>query len=595
MHSLTRSRVPRSFLLVASLAAGATAQVQNEWATTYVDPVANAAFDNTTSLAIASNGDVVWTSVASDIALFPQASTVHRNAANGAPLWSVQPAAIANTFLTQVFVDTNGDVYATGGTIRTNSPTYADDVIAAKLDASGALLWSNIVAGAPGKSDVARASLDASGVLTLVGTLDDGDRLFVRRLSANGVQLSHVEFNILGVGQEQLYAIASLPGGDFVIVGMNNSTRYVARIAATGAVAWVRSTPHPFVGAPAYQFDVVASPAGVIAVAGSNAISASTSVPRLDVYDLAGAWQWSDVFGASTAAYFGSFANVRFAPDGSLWACGQAHLSPSASDAVAVHYDAHGSRLGTFAHSPSGINVGGNATSLVVGEAGQAWILTNTFVPPSSYSSELLELSSEATLNWRFAFGGTYDLLWQFTLTSQRRFVSVGQFDPAGIGYVRQARVVQLDARAMPLGYCTAQVNSLGCTPQLSFAGRPLASATEGFTVRVDELINQKHGLFIYTAGVQASIPFHGGYMCMSTPRARALSVSTGGSVGPTPDCSGALSLDFRAFASGALGGSPLPALNVLGTKIQCQAWSRDSGTPTHSNLSSALEFTVLP
>jgi hypothetical protein len=89
-------------------------------------------------------------------------------------------------------------------------------------------------------------------------------------------------------------------------------------------------------------------------------------------------------------------------------------------------------------------------------------------------------------------------------------------------------------------------------------------------------------------------VPFHSGTLCVQPPLSRTPIVSTGGS-SSTSNCSGAVSIDMSAFASGALGGNPSPVLTVPGTRVWAQAWSRDPGSTSGTNLSSALSYVVLP
>jgi len=148
-----------------------------------------------------------------------------------------------------------------------------------------------------------------------------------------------------------------------------------------------------------------------------------------------------------------------------------------------------------------------------------------------------------------------------------------------------------------PETYCTAKVNSLGCTPAIGWAGEPRASLSSGFTVSGSNVRNQKAGVLLYTVDGRAAIPFQGGVLCLDAPIRRTLGASSGGTPLPANDCTGVYAIDMNAFAAGALGGKPLPALGVAGTVVDCQWWGRDNGFPAPNNttLSDALEYEVLP
>ena len=147
--------------------------------------------------------------------------------------------------------------------------------------------------------------------------------------------------------------------------------------------------------------------------------------------------------------------------------------------------------------------------------------------------------------------------------------------------------------------YCTAKINSLGCTPMISGTGSPSVSATSGFTVDCAMVRNGKSGLLFYkVAGAQANVTFQCGTLCVGPSGIkRTPAQSAGGNPPPANDCSGVYSLDMNAFAAGMAGGNPDPALLTAGNLVHCQWWGRDQGfaAPCNTTLSDGGEYMTQP
>lgn len=138
---------------------------------------------------------------------------------------------------------------------------------------------------------------------------------------------------------------------------------------------------------------------------------------------------------------------------------------------------------------------------------------------------------------------------------------------------------------------CVAKTNSLGCVPQMAFAGTCSASASSGFTVTASNVRNRQPGILIYSlAGVQ-QVPFQGGQLCIRPPIVRTPVVNSGGS--PTGvDCSGSYVFDFNAWIASGHDRRLVPGITV-----DAQFWSRDPGfePATAIGLTQGAHFGIAP
>jgi hypothetical protein len=139
-----------------------------------------------------------------------------------------------------------------------------------------------------------------------------------------------------------------------------------------------------------------------------------------------------------------------------------------------------------------------------------------------------------------------------------------------------------------PSNYCTAKINSLGCSPAINSSGSPSASSVSPFLITASNIINQKHGLLFYSHS-PAATAFQGGTKCVADPSLRTPPQESGGSA-TGADCTGTYSLDFNARIHSGVD----PALTA-GAEIYAQYWSRDPLSASHTNLSNAVRFVINP
>ena len=158
---------------------------------------------------------------------------------------------------------------------------------------------------------------------------------------------------------------------------------------------------------------------------------------------------------------------------------------------------------------------------------------------------------------------------------------------PSTGGWVRTS----LGNAPAPTFYCTAKVNSAGCTPYISYTGAPAVSVSANyFKVIATNVLENKAGIMIWSTSA-ASTPFYGGTLCVKAPIKRTpVQTASTQTLWPTLPCKGFYEFNFNeAYRSSQGIGA--------GDTVYMQYWSRDSGfaAPNSIGLTGGLQVLVHP
>jgi hypothetical protein len=137
-----------------------------------------------------------------------------------------------------------------------------------------------------------------------------------------------------------------------------------------------------------------------------------------------------------------------------------------------------------------------------------------------------------------------------------------------------------------PSTYCTAKVNSNGCTPQIDWSGVPTrVTGADDFEITATHVLTAKSGLLFWGLGPLGN-PFHGGTLCVAAPTVRTPIQDSG-----CPTCGTCQGAYTFAFSHSYMNSQSVHA----GDTIYAQFWSRDPGftPPNNYGLTDALKFTV--
>jgi hypothetical protein len=216
-----------------------------------------------------------------------------------------------------------------------------------------------------------------------------------------------------------------------------------------------------------------------------------------------------------------------------------------------------------------------------VSEGGQIWVLGGGRTSPNP--SNQVDAYSPGPNSWSLA---------PSFLTARRNIAAdvdpaTGNIYPVG-GYAPAMATdnMEIFKSCLPTTYCTAKVNSAGCTPAIGSTGSPSATAGSGFVISTTNELDNRNGLYFYSKTGANNAPFQAGFLCALAPLTRTPVQNSGG----TPPCNGSYSIDFNAFIAGGTD----PAL-VSGQQVWIQTWSRDPANASTTNLSDALTFVICP
>ncbi len=229
---------------------------------------------------------------------------------------------------------------------------------------------------------------------------------------------------------------------------------------------------------------------------------------------------------------------------------------------------------------PTGVSDDGN---VIVGQAGIPGFFGPGMKPFIAREGSPMTLLADDLIALGVPEASTWTLSSVEGLSGDGRVLAGTAFDPSFASYV-----YRVEFQPVSSTYCTAKVNSAGCTPSIGASGVASVSSLAPFQVSATQVLNTKNGL-LYFGFSPAALPFQGGTRCVGFPSIRTAQQNSGGSPSGN-DCTGAYSFDFNALIqSGAI-----PALSV-GAKVYAQYWSRDPQSPSTTGLTDGASFTIFP
>jgi len=137
-----------------------------------------------------------------------------------------------------------------------------------------------------------------------------------------------------------------------------------------------------------------------------------------------------------------------------------------------------------------------------------------------------------------------------------------------------------------PYTYGTASTDALGCSPRISARSSGDTAGPSVTTIAASGVVAQRLGTLLYGSRPGRQ-PFSGGILCVGTPYRSTGSQNSGGDPDGA-DCTGALTVDFAAYARSGIDPSLVP-----GAVVFAQFWYRDPYLAGGAGLTDAVRFEI--
>jgi len=587
----------RTAAFVFALGSFAAAQSQLDWLSSYNWPSNDSDFGRFCAVDASGATYVVGQVYVQQIGVPPPPPTadigVTKFDVNGVRAWSTQVDPLGGQdFAYDIQVSPSGDIYVVGYA----SSTGAGIPALIKLDSAGVVQWTRTYSQ-PGFART--VAFDSLGQPIVVGhaydPVSDNDVL-VAKYSTSGALLWDVRMDGGAQAPDVGYGVLTLPNDELLVacgLAVSGDPDFgVLRLSSTGGVLWSRTIDGGVHGADAATHLALS---GSIVVAGGYR-AAATEDWMVAQLALSNGGVMDVSFHSGPGASSERVRSLAVDANGVAWFVGSHSSASSGIDFGVERHAPGGGLLSSTTWNNSAVNGDDSPFKLLLGSAGQAWVVgysNQALGSPVSSDAQIVQFDASGAFNWAAHYstpGAADDRAWDAELGPNDRLLLSGYTNGGGSGGY-DFLALSVDVGDSPHAYCTPKLNSLGCLPTMSFSGMPSVAASTGFVVSCSNVRNQKSGLIFYSTLGAAAAPFQGGVFCVQAPTRRTPIALSNGSASPADDCSGSFALDMNAYAASGVD----PALSSVGSKVYSQTWSRDPGAPFNTSLSNALAYTLLP